>query len=66
MRFYRHRVDKAIAIICGYCNKSTSCDNCRFGLGVRNCPLADGTLPCDWDVDDMVRAHRSDDRTDSI
>lgn len=63
MRFYKSRVDKAIAIIHGYCNKSTSCDICRFGQGNRSCPLADGTLPCDWDVDEMVHAHKNKEET---
>lgn len=60
MKFYRHRVDKAIAIIKGYCNKSTSCGNCRFGHG-DGCPFTDGTLPCDWDVEEMIRTRTKED-----
>lgn len=58
MRIYRNCVDKAIAIIRGYCNKNASCDTCRYGIGKGNCPFTDGTLPCDWDADEMTYAHK--------
>lgn len=43
-------VDKAIAVIRGYCNKLASCETCRYRLPNELCPFSRG-VPCDWAMD---------------
>lgn len=41
------RIEKAVRILKGYCNKHTECDGCRFKQGDGVCILQDN-IPIDW------------------
>lgn len=49
------RVDKAIAVIRGYCNKLASCDKCRYRLPNGLCPFSH-SVPCDWAMDQKAES----------
>lgn len=48
-------VDKAIAVIRGYCNKTVSCEKCRFYDEEDDCPFLIKS-PCDWSMDKREKA----------
>ena len=41
-------VDEAIAVIRGYCDKITSCRECRYRSWTLSCSFKE-KFPCDWD-----------------
>lgn len=43
-------VDEAIAVIRGYCDKITSCRECRYRSWTLSCSFKE-KFPCDWDMD---------------
>lgn len=48
----KNRVDKAIAVIRGYCDKMTSCDKCRYQTdSSQECPFT-SFVPCNWEMDE--------------
>lgn len=43
-------VDEAIAVIRGYCDKITSCRECRYRSWTLSCSFKE-KFPCDWAMD---------------
>lgn len=43
-------VDRAIAVIRGYCDKVVSCSKCRYSVDC-DCPFTAGHIPSDWKMD---------------
>lgn len=44
----KHRVDRAIERIKGYCSKVITCSQCRYVDEDGDCPFAKSIIPCDW------------------